>query len=302
MNPRQIAAFFVFVSTIVSFGVAAAKSSATGPGHGPWRDVSSESIAEGGARFLIPMVGRTVAIDWPTLEGQLIGAPSDVEPDANDRGITIEVPRPGGGFSSFKIVESPVMAPELAARYPYIRTYRGQGLDDPSETIRCDTTPHGFHAMVLSPSGTWFVDPYQTDDRVNHISYFKRDLADIHARFFQCSVDGEVGSVPDGLPPATGSSRSGEILRTYRVAVACTGEYTIFHGGTVADGLAAIVTAMNRVNAIYEREVAIRMVLVANNDLIVYTDPATDPYSNSNGGAMLAQHQLNLTAVIGPEH
>ena len=78
-----------------------------------------------------------------------------------------------------------------------------------------------------------------------------------------------------------------------------TGEYTIYHGGTVSAGLAAIAVAMNRVNGIYQRDLSIFMELVANNNLIVYTNPSTDPYTNNNGGAMLSQNQSNLDSVIG---
>ncbi len=70
----------------------------------------------------------------------------------------------------------------------------------------------------------------------------------------------------------------------------------------MALAMAAIVTAMNRVNGIYERDVAVRMVLVAKNDKIVYTNAGTDPYSNSDGFAMLAQNQSNLDAEIGSEN
>lgn len=41
------------------------------------------------------------------------------------------------------------------------------------------------------------------------------------------------------------------------------------------------------------------MILVANNDLIVYTNSSTDPYSNNNGSTMLGQNQTNLDNIIG---
>ncbi len=94
-------------------------------------------------------------------------------------------------------------------------------------------------------------------------------------------------------------SRSGSVLRIYRAAVAATGEYTAFHGGTVASGLAAVVVAMNRVTGIYESELSIRMQLVANNSLLIYTDAANDPYSNNNAGALLGENQANVDRVIG---
>ncbi|MBK8382630.1 MAG: hypothetical protein IPL16_12235 [Ignavibacteria bacterium] len=95
------------------------------------------------------------------------------------------------------------------------------------------------------------------------------------------------------------SIMTGQQLRTYRLACAATGEYTAFFGGTVALGQAAIVTSMNRVNGIYERDLSVRMTLVANNTSIVYTNSATDPYTNGNGSTMLGQNQTNCDAVIG---
>ena len=97
-------------------------------------------------------------------------------------------------------------------------------------------------------------------------------------------------------------SSSGPELRTYRLALAATGEYTIYHGGTVEDGLAAQVIAMNRINFIYETEVAIRMVLIPNNTDIIFTDPETDPYTNDNGTKMLLENQRTLEDIIGVEN
>ncbi len=92
---------------------------------------------------------------------------------------------------------------------------------------------------------------------------------------------------------------NGGTMRTYRLALAATGEYTAFTGGTKATALAAQVVSMNRVNAVYERDLAIHMNIVANNDLIVYTDATTDPYTNNSGSTMLGQNASNLNSVIG---
>src|SRR5207248_5133065 len=46
-------------------------------------------------------------------------------------------------------------------------------------------------------------------------------------------------------------------------------------------------------------EVAIRLVLVANNNLLVYTDVNTEPYTNNSPSLLLSQNQANIDAVIG---
>jgi len=88
--------------------------------------------------------------------------------------------------------------------------------------------------------------------------------------------------------------------------VAATAEYTnVFRqtGDTDAQAraraLSQIVLIMNRVNGVFERDVAIRMLLVGNEDSIIYTDSVNDPYTNEDGDAMLTQNQSNLNTVIG---
>ena len=197
------------------------------------------------------------------------------------------------------------MEPELAAKFPEIKTFRGEGIDDPAASIRFDITPAGFHAQILSPNGAVYVDPAFRGENGLHTSYFKRDY--VRRDNFQCFMPENVATAGRETSGRGGSSgmqtfdlaRSGGNLRTYRAAVAATAEYTAFHGGTVALGQAAIVTSMNRVVGVYEIELAIRMVLVANNDLLVYTNSATDPYSNGNPSSLLTQNQNNIDAIIG---
>lgn len=276
------------------FAVAARAATATAAAAPLWRDVAEQQLTGGGERWIVPQAYRVLALDETQLFARLAEAPLEQPGLLRQSPAVIELPLPDGGFGRFQFVLSPIMAPELAARYPEIRTFSGQGLDDPAATVRFDHTPAGFHAMIIAPSGTIFIDPYRRGDTTHYISYFKRDFRD-NADWLDI-VEPTPGGVPETsgpLPPV------GATLRTYRLAVATTGEYTIFHGGTVAAGLAAVVTSVNRVTQIYEREVAVRMVLIPNNDLIIYTNPSTDPYTNGSGTTMLGQNQTNLDAVIG---
>src|SRR4029079_201648 len=58
-------------------------------------------------------------------------------------------------------------------------------------------------------------------------------------------------------------------------------------------------TTMNRVNGVYESELAIHMNLVANDTTLVYTDANTDPYTNTNATSLLTQNQSTCDSKIG---
>ncbi len=280
----------------------------TAMAQGVWTDRAEGEIPLVGPRLIVPFAYRTLAIDRGALDTALAAAPLEARSQLTGiEGARLTLPRPDGGWDTFHVIESPIMAPELAAEFPEIRTYRIWGVDRRSATGRIDVTPHGFHAMVRASDGGYFIDPYSQGDVDHYLSYFVADSYNPSAATWSCGVKSDEGAF---LPGDLAKSRSeeggdsvkasnGTMLRTYRLALAATGEYTAFHGGTVADGMAAIVTAMNRVNEVYENDVAIRMELIANNSLIVYTNAATDPFTNNNGFTMLGQNQTNTDSVIG---
>ncbi len=291
-------------------------------------------------------VGHSFAfdLDAPAMRAVLGAAPADTG-TIGAGALVIALPAPDGREQHFRVVDAPVMAPELAAQFPDIKTYRGQGIDDPTATLRLDQTPQGLHAQVLSAGGAWYVDPYSRADAETHLSYYGRDLAprampaevappllDAGPIFSGAdtgavvarpgrTTDPRTGAVtippavpeaiapvapatPDVTPGTSGgptlARATGTTLRTYRLAVAATGEYTAaVGGGTVAGGQAAIVTIVNRVDGVYETELAVRMVLVANNSSLVYTNASTDPYTNNNGSTMLGQNQTVIDSIIG---
>ncbi len=256
-----------------------------------------------GKRVIIPEQYKTVVLDTRGMETFLQTLPSETGLANRGAAPVIELPLPYGGTARFRVWESSVMEPALAAKFSNIKTYTGQGIDDPTATVKIDFTELGFHAMVLSDiTGNIFIDPYSRQDVKNYIVYYKKDLKNKKPFI-------EEGLILSPEVPKNTFNRPmagpcvGPQLKSYRLAVACTGEYGIAVSAgvpTVAKALAAIVTSINRVDGIYEKELAISLNLVANNNLIVFIDPVTDPFTaNNDGNALLDESQTVITQRIG---
>jgi hypothetical protein len=247
--------------------------------------------------WIRPVAGQALVGDLTRLRALLAGAPLEDTAESRTRPLILELPDPNGRLQLFSVVESPVMEPGLAAQFPEIKTYVGQGVSDPHATLRADVTLEGFHAQVLTAegAGSWYIDPFSAMDTAHYTSYFRRALTPKDG--WSCGTEPAV--VATQLRGTIGMISTGGTRRNYRLACACTGEYAAFHGGTVALAQSAIVSAVNRVTGVYEVELCIRLTLVANNTSIVYTNSATDPYTNNSGSTMLGQNQNNLTTVIG---
>jgi hypothetical protein len=254
------------------------------------------------------VASRPLSLQVAGLRAALATAPP--ESRGGTQGLLLTLPLPDGTNATFRVQEAPVMAPALAAQFPGIKTYVGVGVSDPAATLRLDLTPLGFHAQVLSPAtGAFYIDPASRTDTQHYLSFWKRAMP---GQSFACEVVRPGAKAPrTGQRPAGAGQRAvGPTLRTYRLAMAATAEYTRFQsrslpaGSTTADsvaaGQAAIVTSVNRVVGVYEKELAVRLVLVAGNNQLVYTRPRADPYTNNNAGnALLAENQTNIDAVIG---
>lgn len=215
-----------------------------------------------------------------------------------DHSVIMPLPN---GTTRFEISRSGLMSAELQRKFPSIRTYVGTNPDDPSMMLRFDLTSQGFHGMILSHQGTVYIDPQNTGKRYR--SYYKK-RAHKAKRYHSCLLDNtrEKEKEPHTFSKSTGATRVislGSKLRKYRLAVTASGEYTAFHQGTVPGALEAIVTTMNRVVGIFERELAITMELVDNTDQLIYTNALTDPYTITSTSNFKSQVQATIDDVIG---
>jgi hypothetical protein len=287
---KIIALFFFASLSLVSF---AQKSY--------FADISESQARTGGStRFILPDKYRTVAMNSSEMKSFLWSLPQEANVQNRKTTPVLSIPMPDGRLATFNVWESSIQEPALQAKFADIRTYLGQGISDPYATIRFDYTPRGFHAQVLTPNGTYYIDPYANGNNDNYISYFRTDYT--RRKPFHCSVTDE--PINSGRLESTEAVCLGNQLRTYRLAVACTGEYAqapgIAAGSNAAILHAAIVTSVNRVVGVYEKEVSVRMVLIANNNIIEYLDASSDPFNgNNNAGTLIAESQTVITNNIG---
>ena len=251
-----------------------------------------------------------LTLDVNGLRAALATAP--LETRANAVPLVLALPLPNGRTGRFAVRETLVMAPELAARFPMIKTYAGVGLDDAAASVRLDLTPQGFHAQVLtSDNRSFYIDPATRTDTRHYLGFYRKDMNRAAAGLaMTCAfapTKAELKASKDrtvaALARSASALASGAQLRTYRLALANTPEYALTKGNTAAGVMAGEVTSVNRVVGVYEKELAVRMVLVPNNNLLLFlsgTGPQPSPaYSNSNSNALLVENQSNIDRIIG---
>ncbi|MEL6865846.1 MAG: reprolysin-like metallopeptidase, partial [Bacteroidota bacterium] len=244
-----------------------------------------------------PLKYKAFSLDQIKLD-QLLGQAPERFSSYEEDEVIIELPMPDGSFQHFQVEYAPVMHPDLAARYPNIRTYVAYGIEDPQAYARLDYSPYGFHAQVFNhQKGSILVDPFSSVQTDYYISYYKKDYQSEIA--FHCGTETVVNKITEAERLTSARAAGDCDLRKYRLALSCTGEYASFHGGTVSSTLAAMNTAMARVNGIYERDFGITMELIANNDELIFLNAGSDPFTNGSGGAMLGQNQSTIDDIIG---
>ncbi|SDW22121.1 Por secretion system C-terminal sorting domain-containing protein [Lutibacter oricola] len=218
---------------------------------------------------------------------------------APERGIksntVISFPNADGELEKFRVFEASVMHPTLQAKYPNIRSYAGQGIDNPASRIRFSVSHLGFKGMNISAgSNTVIIEPL-TKNAGQYIIYNKKENKSPGT--FECEVEDELTNrINNSQNTSTAKNADDGILRKYRLAMSATGEYTDYFGGTKADALAAINATMTRVNGVFEVDFNITTELIANTDEVIYIDADTDPYT---GTSFNDQLQNTLTDVIG---
>ncbi|MCM0665663.1 reprolysin-like metallopeptidase [Flavobacterium tyrosinilyticum] len=233
------------------------------------------------------------------LSSKLVSASSKT---AKSTTSEITIPNTDGNLERFAVWESSNFDPGLQAKYPQIRSYEGRGIDDKSAKVYFSVAPIGIQTMVFRTEKPTEYMEQNPDNKSEYVLFKSADNADSRA-LLNCKT---IHSISDDKSTTTAkTASSAKQFKTLRLALSCTGEYAAYFGGTKEGVLAGMNATLTRVNGVFNRDLAVELILIANNDAVVYTDAAADPYSIPRIGADLnnptwpKEVQTTLTNVIG---
>lgn len=264
--------------------------------NGLWRPAPAAYAEIHGKPALKPSFYKTFTTAEETLKSYLQSIP-----EAYAQARIIVLPQPDGSYREFRIWGSPMMETPLALKYPGIKTYTAEAVNNRQVTAKIDYTLFGFHAMVFDGVKSYLIDPYGGKADGAYIVYYRNDYSRAESEQ-QMVCEAGTKEMLQGNNEPVGLAINGSVRKQYRLALAADSEYCVAVAGanpTKAAVLSRMTTTMNRVNGVYEREFAVRMVFVANVDTLIFNTATPDPYTNSSGSAMLAQNQVTVNARIG---
>ena len=208
----------------------------------------------------------------------------------------ISLPRVDGSLSQFYVSSTQVMATDLAYKYPNLRTFKIQHVSDQQVRGRMELIDDQLSAVIKTPYSQELLNLSSVSGLQNYSVQHKGSASQ---GAFSCGTTRAKKSNELAMRlPKTSQYRSApNTLRKLRVAIATTVEYSDEFCGTTSTVLAEIATAVNRINEVYESELAITLELVSKNEDIIFL--STDDYSNFDANQMISVNRTVLNAAIG---
>ena len=212
----------------------------------------------------------------------------------------IRLPNEKGEEEIFILTPTPLLSTSLSAKYPNLKTFKGVSKSRPDVKLRMSTKQDGINAWIKINNGNdFFIQPVRGEKKL-HFSYIKtkNDLANP----LFCKTEATSKKLKTKISSLKKPVLNNQI-RTFRIAISSTGEYTSYwgdkddsNGSNQEDALAAVVSTLNRINEVFEQDLNIRLELVSDVFLL-FEDPTTDPYN----GNFPSELQNTLDTEIGDE-
>jgi len=250
-------------------------------GQTPLRDISDRDIQQH------PRDAFTFDLDLAGVRAKLAAVPRS---DSEQAWVRMRIPLADGMYREVEVAEAPVVAPKIYNRYPENRSYKIRGVEDPYLSGRMAITNKGLSALLYTKSSHVYIEPMEGK---LHKAY-ERDIAVMQN--FSCGTDHTNHKTS---PPSMKRTSVGTTERKYTMAIACTGEFSNERGNNLSTINGDIMTFLTLLNTIYERDLAITFELTADNDDIIFFNPATDGLTPGSSSAQLSSAQSVIGSTIG---
>lgn len=297
MKKIALGTFIFLLSTISIF---AQKSS--------WKFIRPDEVVlpENESQWIVPQKFATLDLDLKSFKQSIWTAPMEL---TSKKGKLITIPMPDGSQKEFEVFQSPCMQEGLSAKFPDIRSFAGTNPKNRLETIRLDISHLGVKCIMDTEKGQVYIDPFARKQTKYYVSYFRADYTrDPQEHPFVCGLDDHKEELTKDYTPFSeeklaqlkAKTRTSTLpLNKYRIAIAATALYSQFIGTTVADVIAELNTAVNRINQVLVKDLSVQFVLVNDNDKIVFFDDVTDAYNDGDLAQMIGSNVTVLATKIG---
>ena len=161
---------------------------------------------------------QVYTLDINSFKDVLKNAPIRGIENINKAKLIVSFPNNNGEIEKYNIIETPVFHPKLEAKFPGIKSYAGQGIDNPASIIRFSVSnENGFYGMVMNPDkGSYFIDPF-TSDFTQFMVYNRSDAENNHD--FECTLDEADHKSENTNKTIKSKSTDDKKLRKYRLAL-----------------------------------------------------------------------------------
>ncbi len=233
--------------------------------------------------------GFTTSLNLDEIRSTLKNAAAAKNLPIDQSNTIVGLPLQNGVYQSFKVVESPIFGKELSEKFPEIKSYKIEGVDDKSFHGRLSISSNKLTAVFYTPDGINYLEPIEINSS-DYISYY----TDGTGKNFDCAFHTIAAKEnKEELLKSMNTLSNGTTLRTYDMIIATTGEFYQANGNNNAAVTAEVNSIMSGINVFYENEVSIRFNVVAINLL---TNPATDGLEPNNR-ISTAQSVVNNYAI-----
>jgi subtilisin-like proprotein convertase family protein len=191
------------------------------------------------------------------------------------------------GLSAFlKLQAAEVMPPSLQQRFPMIKIWKSTHKLFPQVDFR-----------ILKLNNEWEIYAIKGDSITKFISkkegVWDVEVDDDFNESVKCFT-----STSNNFQPLDKSLTisSNDSLSVFRLALSATGEFTDFYGGDIAKVLSVMLKMVNLVNAVFERDLGVRFVLIDRSDDLIFQFANADPFTKGNESS---ENQQLLDRIIG---